>query len=154
MTYTVGGGVLAHRTRCTYYGKYILNIFQNVKKVRQKILSIYLNNVCSSTKFCGEKIFFVTCVKKTKNGYVNNNVGAPKFVLEATKNVLFSRNFVNEHKIFRCTSRYFFQNFKHFKICFLVINESTLVSQSEFPRLPSYSTYDLIYMHAYVLTKT
>jgi hypothetical protein len=83
---------LAHRTRYTYYRKYILNIFQNVKKIRQKILSVHLNNVCSPTKFCGEKKFFVAYVKKTKNGYVNNNVGALNFFFftEATKNILFS----------------------------------------------------------------
>jgi hypothetical protein len=87
-----------------------------LKKIRQKILSVHLNNLCSPIKFCGEKTFCVACVKKTKNGHVNSNVGAPKFVFftEATKNVLFSRNFVNEHKISRCISRYFFQNFQTF----------------------------------------
>jgi hypothetical protein len=68
LTWTLyhGGGVLAHRTRCTYYGKRILNPFQNVKKIRQKILSVHLNTLCSPTKFCDEKIFFVACIKKTK----------------------------------------------------------------------------------------
>jgi hypothetical protein len=92
ITALVGGGVLAHRTRCTYYGKYILNTFQNVKKIRQKILSVHLNNVCSSTSFVVKRFFCVACVKKIKNGYINNNVGALKFVFftEATKNILFS----------------------------------------------------------------
>jgi hypothetical protein len=50
------------------------------KKIDKKILSVYLNNLCSPTKFCGEKTFFMACVKKIKNSHVNNNVGAPKFV--------------------------------------------------------------------------
>jgi hypothetical protein len=40
-----GGGVLAHRTICTYYGKYILNIFQNVKKNYTK------HSQCTSEQF-------------------------------------------------------------------------------------------------------
>jgi hypothetical protein len=68
------------------------NIFQNVKKIRQNIFSVHLNNVCSPTKFYGEKTFFMACVRKTKNDYVNNNIGAPKFIFftDATKYVLFS----------------------------------------------------------------
>jgi hypothetical protein len=49
-------------------------------KIDKKILSVHLNNVCSPTKFCDEKIFFMACVKRQKNSFVNNNVGAPKFV--------------------------------------------------------------------------
>jgi hypothetical protein len=72
---------LAHRTRCTYYGKYILNPFQNVKKFRQKVLNVHLNNLCSPTKFCDKKTFFMACIKKIKkNGHVNSNIGALKFV--------------------------------------------------------------------------
>jgi hypothetical protein len=106
-----GGGALAHRTRCTYYGKYISNSFENVKKIRQKILSVHLNNLCSPTKFCDKKIFFVTYIKNTENVHVNNNVGALKFVFftEATKNILFSRNFMNEHKMSRCISSFFYK---------------------------------------------
>jgi hypothetical protein len=62
----IGGGVLAQRTRYTYYEKCILNPFQNVKKFRQKILSVYLNNLCSPTKFCDQNTFFMVCVKKDK----------------------------------------------------------------------------------------
>jgi hypothetical protein len=55
------------------------------------------------------------------------------FFTEATKNILFSRNFMNEHKISRCISRYFFNIFKHFEIYFLLMGASTPVSQSGFP---------------------
>jgi hypothetical protein len=87
-----GGGVLVHRTRCIYYEKCILNPFQNVKKIRKKILSVHLNNLCLPTKFCGQKIIFMVCVKKTKkNGHVNSNVGASKFAFftEATQKMFF-----------------------------------------------------------------
>jgi hypothetical protein len=53
----------------------------NIKKLGKKFLSVHLNNLCSPTKFCGEKTFFEACVKKIKNGHVNSNVGAPKFFL-------------------------------------------------------------------------
>jgi hypothetical protein len=112
--------------------KCILNPFQNAKKIRQRIISVHLNNLCSATKFCDEKTFCVACVKRTKNDHVNSNVGAPKFVffIEAKKKVLFSRNFMNEHKMSRCITRYLFQNFE---IYFLVMGASTPVSQSGFP---------------------
>jgi hypothetical protein len=77
----------------------------------------------------------VACVKKTKNGYVNNNVGAPKFVFftEATKNVLFTRNFVNEHKMCGFISRYiFFKILNIFKYVFFIMGASTPMSQSGF----------------------
>jgi hypothetical protein len=94
-----------------------------------------MNTLCSPTKFCNEKIFYVACIKKTKNVHVNNNVGALKFIFftEATKNVLFSRNFINEHKCLDVYQDIFFEIFKHFEICFLVMGASTPVSQSGFP---------------------
>jgi hypothetical protein len=42
------------------------NAFLNVKKIGQKFLGVHLNILCSPTKFCGERIFFVAYVKKTK----------------------------------------------------------------------------------------
>jgi hypothetical protein len=75
-------------------------------------------------------------VKKTKNGQVNSNVTASKFVffIEAIKKCFFSRNFMNEHKMSRCISRYiFFEIFKYFEICLLVMGASTPVRQSGFP---------------------
>jgi hypothetical protein len=69
-----------------------------------------------SHKVLRSKDIFCGIYKKTKNGHVNSNVGAPKFVFftEATKNVLFLQNFMNELKMSRCISRYFFQNFQIF----------------------------------------
>jgi hypothetical protein len=53
--------------------------------------SVHLNNLCSPTKFCSEKTFFVACVKKTKNGHVNSNVGALKFIfLQRPQKMSFS----------------------------------------------------------------
>ena len=60
-----GHDVLARRFRCTRYGKYILNIFQNFKKIGTKISDVYPNIRCSYKKF-RKKTFFVACVKKTK----------------------------------------------------------------------------------------
>jgi hypothetical protein len=115
--------------------KCILNIFQNVKKIRQKNSQCASEQFMFTQKFCSEKIFFVACVKKTKNGHVNSNVEAPKifFFTEATKYVLFSRNFMNEHKMSRCISIFFFEIFEYFEICFLVMGASTPMSQSRFP---------------------
>jgi hypothetical protein len=56
------------------------------------------------------------------------------FLQRPQKKCFFSRNFVNEHKMSRCISRYFFKIFKYFKICFLVMGAPTPVSQSGFPR--------------------
>jgi hypothetical protein len=39
-----GGGILARRTRCTYYRKYILNTFQNFKKLEKKF-SVYIRTI-------------------------------------------------------------------------------------------------------------
>jgi hypothetical protein len=74
------------------------------------------------------------CVKNTKNGDVNCNFGAPEFAFstKAKKKKFFSRNFMSKDKIFRCTSKYPFQNFRHIEILyfFLVTGASTPVSQS------------------------
>jgi hypothetical protein len=86
-----------------------------LKKIRQ-------NSQCTSEQFMFThkvlrwKDILCGMGKKDKKCHVNSNVGALKFVffIGATKNVLFSRNFVNEHKISRCISRYFFQNFQTF----------------------------------------
>jgi hypothetical protein len=50
-------------------------------------------------KFLRWKDIFCDMCKKTKNGHISSNVGALKLVFftKATKNVLFSRNFMREH---------------------------------------------------------
>jgi hypothetical protein len=130
-----GGGVLSHRTRYTYYIKYILNIFQNVKKNRQKILSVHLNNLCSPTKFYGEKAFLWHVKKIKKNGHLNNNIGAPKFVFsQRPQKMSFSHetSWMNIKCPDACQD-IFFEIFKYFEICFLIMGASTPVSQSGFP---------------------
>jgi hypothetical protein len=77
--------VLAHRSKCSYYGKYILNAFQNVKKFRHKIehsMFIHQNY--------GEKTFLVTCVKKKQ---LNSNLVAREIVFFSIghKKMPFSR---------------------------------------------------------------
>jgi hypothetical protein len=109
-----GGSVLAQRTRCTYYRKYILNNFKMSKKLDKKF-SVYISTMYLHPQSFAVKRHFYGMCKKIRNGYVNNNVGASKFVIftEATKNILFSQNFVNDHEM-SCTSKYFFPKFYNF----------------------------------------
>jgi hypothetical protein len=54
-----GHGILAHRIKCIYYEKCILNAFQNVKKFKQKFSDINLNILYSFTKDLWVKKFLV-----------------------------------------------------------------------------------------------
>jgi hypothetical protein len=60
------GHSVAHRSKCTYYEKCILNVFQNVRKFGKKILGVHLNILCYPSKFYGEKTNAKTC-------HVNSN---------------------------------------------------------------------------------
>jgi hypothetical protein len=60
-----GGGVLAHRCRCTYYEIYIKYSFQNVKKIRNK-LYIYIKTFYVGYQILQEKNLFLAWVKRQK----------------------------------------------------------------------------------------
>jgi hypothetical protein len=70
--------------------------------------------------FTHEKTFSMARIKKDKNGHVNSNVTASKFVFftEATKKCFFSRNFVNEHKMSMYIKIFFFEIFNILKYVF------------------------------------
>jgi hypothetical protein len=90
-----GHGVLTHRSKCTYYEKYIFKMYFKIsKKIGQKIMGVNLNIYVHPPKFCGEKIFLVAYGKKTKKkGHINSNFVAPKIVFftHAAKKILFSQ---------------------------------------------------------------
>jgi hypothetical protein len=74
----------------------------------------------------------LACVEEQKNVSFSN-FGAPKiaFYIDHQK-YLFSRNFVSEPKMSRCTPRYF-NFFRHLEICFLIVGASISMNQSGFP---------------------
>jgi hypothetical protein len=100
---------LIRANKCTYYEKCNLNIFQNIKKIEGKIPVVHLNNLCSSTKVLWKKDIFCGMCKIIKNYHINSNFVAPKIVFftQATKIIFFLWNLVGEHKMSRCTSRFF-----------------------------------------------
>jgi hypothetical protein len=62
----IGHGVLAHRSKCTYYEKYILNAFQRIKKIEQKIPGMHMNILCPSIKVLVRKDIFCGLCKNDK----------------------------------------------------------------------------------------
>jgi hypothetical protein len=76
-------GVLAHRFKCTYYEKCILNVIQICQKQIEKYSCIHPDMLCSHTIFCG-------CVKNLKM-IPRSYFGAPKIVLvtQLIQNIYF-----------------------------------------------------------------
>jgi ssDNA-binding Zn-finger/Zn-ribbon topoisomerase 1 len=71
-------GVSAHRSTCTYCKKCILNIFENLKIMKQKCghTSGY---AMSTHKISRQGGIFVGCAKKTNKYQVRSYVGVPNF---------------------------------------------------------------------------
>ena len=84
ITYTChmpdGHGVLAHKTRCTRYEKYILNVFRNVKNFETKKLDVHQDILCLYTKFREKRNFLWLVEKRQKKRSHETNFGAPEIV--------------------------------------------------------------------------
>jgi hypothetical protein len=107
-----GGRVLAPGRMRTYFAKCIKNKIQNVKKIRKKILPVYLGILMFVHKFLGERnILCGLCKKEKKTSKQLYWSIKNLFVIWDIKNIIFPQKLMCEHRLFRCTCNFFSKSF-------------------------------------------